>query len=338
MMSRGRGWAPALVLLAVGIGLIGCGEDTEPAGPDVLVTVNGDHVKRGELDMVWQNLPENERDKYTGPDGVKRLMEELVTYKLMAQEAERRRLDEDQAVKDQIAVYRQQVLVNTLVNRSIPQADVFEFFQRNFIRLRFIQIAFPEDASGQVKKAAQAKAEKIAQEFAPESDFSELARENSNADNAVEGGEMGYVTYDTIKNMVGIQAAELVRALKDPGDITAPVEGGNGWYIFQLVEPSGKLDHRGLSPDLDDAIRMIKKDEVIRSFSNELNSRKDNVITYNEPVVREIMDTVRENMERFKEPVPGETVAPAPGSTAAPEPGSTAAPAPPDAGSTAEPQ
>jgi parvulin-like peptidyl-prolyl isomerase len=328
-----RAWKGALLLLAAAVVVGGCGKDAEPQGPDVLVTVNGEPVRKSDLDRAWRGLADKDREQYSGTEGVKKLIDDIVTWKLMAQEAERQRLGEDPQVKELLRVQRQQVLINALINKAVTTAEVYEYFQRNFLRLRFIQIAFPENAGDKEKEKARAKAEALFKTIQADTDFGELARKESQAANAGEGGEMGYVTYETLTNMVGIQAAEQVRQLTNPGEVSAPIEGKDGYYIFQLIEPSGKLDHRGLSPELENAIRTIKKDEVIRSYANELNSRSDNVIVFNEPAMKELMDVIRAAME-----MDSDTVEPFPGGTEEPREGATADKNAPSAGSTAGPK
>ncbi|HUT54583.1 MAG TPA: peptidylprolyl isomerase [bacterium] len=307
---------------AVGAALFcGC-KKTEETGPDVLMTVNGDPIKVGELQRAWSMLSDEDKVAYSGVDGTKKLLDEVVTWKLMAQEAQRRRLDEDPSVKEQIVMSRQRILVGALLDKAVSDADIYRYFQENFIRLRFILVKFPENATGKAKAKAGEKAKAAYDELKGGADFRETAQARSEAGNAADGGEMGYVTHETIQNMAGFQAAEAVFGLKQPGEFTEPVEGGNGWYIFQLVEPSGNLDPRGLGPQLRGALRDRKMDEVVRSYSNELNSRGDNVITRNDEALQYLFD----NLKKAIAAQAGNSVEPGSGV----EPGSTAQPpAPP---------
>jgi peptidyl-prolyl cis-trans isomerase C len=305
----------------VGMGLISGCKKSEEMGPDTLMMVNGDPIKVEDLHRAWMMLSDQDKVAYGGVDGTKKLLDEMVTWKLMAQESERKHLDEDPSVKQELDLARQRILVNALLDKAVSDADIFRYFQDNFIRARFIVVQFPENAKPADKARAEKKAQAIYNELKGGADFRQTAQSRSDAENAGFGGEMGYVTHDTIKNMAGFQAAEAVFALKQPGQYTQPIEGNGGWYIFQLVEASGNLDPRGLSSKLRQALRDQKKEEVVRSYSNELNTRSDNVITPNQTAIQDLFDRVRkvEQAQTGKSVQPGSTVEP--GSTAALQPG-----------------
>jgi peptidyl-prolyl cis-trans isomerase C len=273
-----------------------CDRDRDQ-GPDVLVTVNDDPVRTRDLQISWSALSEEERQEYLGPQGVRKLLDELITWKLMAQEAEKRRLDEDPAVKERIELFKQRMLVNALLDRAVSDADIFRYFQENFIRCSFIFLKFPENASNKQKSKVKSRTEAIYEELKQGADFGELARTRSEAANAAGGGDMGYVTHSTLSNMVDFKTAEAVFSLKKPGAFTRPMQVEDGYCIYQLLEPQGNLNPAGLSQELRNALRERKREEVIRSFANELNSRPDNEIVYNERALRAFLENVRQAWE-----------------------------------------
>ena len=321
----------ALLLAAGMAGLSAC-EKNEEMGPDVLITVNGDPIRTRDLQMAWAVLPEAEQEKYSGAQGIKKLLDEMITWKLMAQEAERKRLDEEPAVKERIDMIRQQILVNALLDRTITDADLFRYYQENFIGANFILQKFPEQATPAQKAQARDRAAAIYEELKGGADFEDVARMKSEASNAAAGGIMGYVTHETIVNMAGFNAAEATFALKAPREFTQPVEGNKGYYIFQLVEPRKNLDPSGLTDELKDALRDLKREQIIRSYSNELNTRQDNVIVTNNKAVNELFSELQQATEAAQGTTAQPGATPAPGASL--EPGATASPgaAPPAAG------
>jgi hypothetical protein len=314
-----------LVMVFAGVILFTSCDRDQDQGPDVLVTVNGDPVRTRDLQLSWSALSEEERQEYLGPQGTRKLLDEFITWKLMAQEAEKRRLDEDPAVKERIELFRQRMLVNALLDRGVSDADIFRYFQENFIRCSFIFLKFPENASNKQKSKVKSRAEAIYEELKQGADFGELARARSEAANAFSGGDMGYVTHSTLSNMGGFKTAEAVFGLKEPGAFTRPMQVEDGYCIYRLLEPLGNLNPAGLSQELRNALREHKREEVIRSFANELNSRPDNEIVYNERALRALLENVRQAWEDSDSGTglePGATIEP--GGTSSPE-----APAPP---------
>lgn len=289
----------------------GCGGEEE-TGPDVLITVNGEPVKIADLQLAHNALPPEEFDNYSGPEGAKRLLDEMITWKLIAQEAEQRRLDEDPAFQDALKAFRQRLLVNALLDRTVTEADVYRYYQEHFIHGRMIAVEWPEGASEARKKQAEEKAQAIYRELENGADFAELAAEKSDHLSSKRGGDTGYVSHDFIADQVGFTPAESLFGLREEKSYTRPVEGNKGYYLFQLLEPPGKLNPAGLTPQLRTAIKGGKQQEAIRSLDNELRSRSGQKIEYNEPALQDFFSS----MFLSGEPdVTGEDE----GSTAAPE-------------------
>jgi len=320
----------ALGLIVAALVLGGCGDKKGATGKDVLVTINGQPVKTQDLQLALNSLPAEQRKLYDSPQGIMSLLDEVVSYRMMALEAENRKLDQDPLFKKRMEMYRQRLLVNSLVEQSMSDADLMNHFQRNFLRARFIRAAFPAGASPEQKTQAKAKADQALVALnGPDVKFEDIIKKFS--DNKFdESGEMGYVTHQTIENMTNFGGADALFNLKEQGQHTGVVEGKDGWYIFELVEPPGKLDVRGLTPELASAIRDELREQVVRSMASELKSRKDFKIEHHQDNINELMTTLQQNWAQIgdantAEPETGSTAAPAPGATtpAAPAPGGT---------------
>jgi hypothetical protein len=287
-----------LVGLLLASGIAGC-HKKEETGPDVLVTINDEPIKTQDLQIAWNSLPVDQRKVYNSPKGIINLLEELVTYRLMALDAQNRRLDEDPLFKKRLEIYRQRLLVNALLDQAITDADLYSYFQKNFIHARFIRVSFPAGAAPALKAEAKAKADKAMAELADGTDFEEVVGDFSDAANVKDEGDMGYVTHQTVENMVGFLAAEALFGLKEPGSHTGVLEGKDGYYIFQMVEPVGNLDLRGLTPELSAQLRDVRREETIRSMANELRSRTDFKIVRNQQNMSDLLKTLEKEWPRI---------------------------------------
>lgn len=317
--------ALAMAWMAAGLSLLLSACDRkEEMGPEVLVKVNDDTVSTLDLQRAWLSLTPAERQNYGGPQGLLKLLDELITWKLMAQEAKARHLDEDPGVQQMMKMYEQQLLVNALLNRAVTDADIYKYYQEHFLRGRLIMVGFSGD--GAQKEKAEAEAGQIYSELQNGADFGELAKTRSDSKFAERGGDLGYVTHEVVTNLAGFDAAESLFALKDPGTYTKPLQGVDGYYIFQIVEPPGNLNPAHLSPQFKNAVRDTKKKEVIRSFANELESRPDNKVERNLEAVRVLVEKLQKSQESMDSVSPGSTAEP--GDTAGPgtpvSPGGTA--------------
>ncbi len=279
------GLAGALALLIV-LGLAGCGDKKkdEDLGPDVLATVNGEPVREVDLTRALAMLPIEQRRDLINQKGFEETLENLITWRLMAQEAENRRLDETAEYKERMDLVRQQTLVNLLLDSTINDQAVYKYFQENFRRGRFIYIRFPVNPPQEAKAEAARKAGEVHQKILAGGDFGPLADEYSDDPSGAYGGEMGYLTQQALENMGGFKVAETFFSMEE-GDLSEPVEGTNGYYIFQLVEKQGNLNPRGLTPELSKALKEMQRDDAIRSFQNELSTRPDaKIVRYEENI------------------------------------------------------
>lgn len=327
-----RVWVWFFLLAGLAAALPSCNGKKE-LEPDVLVMVNGKAIRVQDLKLAWLALTPEERLDYEGVKGMKDLLDNLITYRMMVAKAEEIHLDQDPDVKERLDRLRDQVLVNALVNQAVPEAELYRYYTEHFLRGRLIRVPFSEKATPAEKEAARTKAARIYEELKKGAKFEEVAKKESDDSTADQGGDMGYVTHDTISSMAGFQAAEALFALKEVNSYTPPVEGKNGYYIFQLVEPPGNLDPQGFTPDLRDNLLDVKKDEVFRSYANELNTRSDFKIERNDQALQNFLAEYQKAYEaqqaELKNPPgvkPGSTaVQPVPGATAA---GTTAVPAP----------
>jgi peptidyl-prolyl cis-trans isomerase SurA len=100
------------------------------------------------------------------------------------------------------------------------------------IRLANILVALPDGATPEQIATAKQKIDGIRAVIARgELDFAAAAIRYSDAQNALDGGELGWRTYDAIPPAF----AALLRQMQ-PGQITEAVRGPNGYQIVQLVE------------------------------------------------------------------------------------------------------
>ena len=100
------------------------------------------------------------------------------------------------------------------------------------VRLANLQVALPDDASPEQIAEARKKIDEIKASIERgEIDFRSAAVRYSQAQNALDGGEIGWRTYDTIPPAF----VNLITGLK-PGQITEPLRGSGGYQIVQVEE------------------------------------------------------------------------------------------------------
>ena len=100
------------------------------------------------------------------------------------------------------------------------------------VRLANIVVALPDGASPEQVSTAQRKIEGIRDVIVRgELDFRAAAIRYSDAQNALDGGEIGWRGYDAIPPAF----AGIIRALQ-PGEVSQPIRGPNGYQLIQVAE------------------------------------------------------------------------------------------------------
>jgi len=139
-------------------------------------------------------------------------------------------------LRDEVTVQRlRQRYIQSKVTISEAEIDQLLATQKiggEELRLANIQIALPDGATpDQIAVASKKVLEIKGMVERGELDFHSAAIRFSQGQNALDGGELGWRTYDAIPPLF----ASVLRGMK-PGQITDPVRGPNGFQIVQLEE------------------------------------------------------------------------------------------------------
>ncbi|HEX9628292.1 MAG TPA: peptidylprolyl isomerase [Acidiferrobacterales bacterium] len=142
-------------------------------------------------------------------------------------------------IRDQILI--QQLLEREINNRILVSESEVENFLANQgngeeveYQLSHILIALPESASPEAIQQARQRAEALRKQLTGGADFAQAAIANSQGQNALEGGQLGW-------KKPGQLPALFVDALKSlrAGDISEVLRSPNGFHILKLHEARG---------------------------------------------------------------------------------------------------
>ena len=133
---------------------------------------------------------------------------------------------------------RQEVL-NTITVTE-PEIDRFlekesgRLVERSEVRLQHILIAYPENATAEQIQKAQAKAAGLVRELRVGADFAKLAIANSDGQQALEGGDLGWFKIAEVPSL----AAEPARTLAK-GEVSDPLRSQGGFHIIKVSDIKG---------------------------------------------------------------------------------------------------
>ena len=119
-----------------------------------------------------------------------------------------------------------------------------------------ILIALPDEPSSEELAAANKKAATIEQKLKAGADFKQLAVAQSNGDEALQGGDLGWRTPEQIPQVF----VEAIQGLST-GGVSAPFRTGNGIHVLRLVGVKGS-DERHTIQETNVRHILIKTDAV----------------------------------------------------------------------------
>lgn len=138
-------------------------------------------------------------------------------------------------VRDQLIV---QALQQRMVQRrvQISDAEIESVLKngklrRGQIHLAYILVGLADGATPDQIEEARKKAEDVKTQVDGGMDFAAAAIRYSDAQNALDGGDLGWRPYDQVPGAFADVAEQM-----QPGQVSVPMRGPNGFHIIKLIE------------------------------------------------------------------------------------------------------
>jgi len=222
-----------------------------PAAEDatVIARVGDNSVTAAEIRDAVRNLDANSQAAIArDPSQLSQVVRAILTRRLVLQEADSKKWDQNPAAAAQIARARDNALVETyLESVSMPpdsypsQSELQAAYDANKsallmprqYRLAQIFIKCPKSADADTAAKAQVKLDGIRKRLKQkDADFSTVARANSDEpQSAAQGGEIGWVAENRIQPEIRTQLGSL-----EKGTVSDPVRLDDGWHILKVLD------------------------------------------------------------------------------------------------------
>jgi peptidyl-prolyl cis-trans isomerase C len=204
-----------------------------PAADPVVAKVNGDSIHLSEVKAASETLPPNLRSM---PFEViyPKLLDSMITERVLADAARKAGLDKDPAVQRQIAATTNQVLDNALLTKVVMPSVTDQALHARYQKEIAGKPGVEEVHAKHILVESEDQAKQIITELNNGGDFAALAKKYSKdpGSASADGGDLGFFKKD---EMVA-PFAEAAFALK-PGQFTqTPVHSQFGWHVILLVE------------------------------------------------------------------------------------------------------
>jgi peptidyl-prolyl cis-trans isomerase C len=259
-----KSWTVA-ALCTLTISAAALGQEASPGDDPVVATVDGTPVHRGEIEAAARGLPDQMRQMPIQMlYGM--LLDRVIDFRLLANEAERQNVDEDPAAEAALAQARAAVLREFLVQQTIEQGlteeklralyeekKAEEGFAQDQVHVRHILVQSEDEAKAAIE------------EIEGGADFAEVAREHSVDASAPSGGDLGFISRDQVVP----EFAEAAFALEAGGTSAVPVQTQFGWHVIDVVE------RRNVEPSYDETAPQLRQElarEIVTALVENLRS------------------------------------------------------------------
>ena len=176
-------------------------------------------------------------------DTIQQVVRNLLVRRMLAQEAEKTKLDQDGVIKAGVQVAKERVLsdarVRALDEANAPDDKALEAYARNKYQANIEKFKVPAQtrASHILIEKKEPNSIKLAEELIAKlkagAKFEDLAKEHSkDPGSAARGGDLGFFGEGRMVKPF----EDAIKALAKPGDISAPVESQFGYHIIRLDE------------------------------------------------------------------------------------------------------
>lgn len=214
----------------------------------VIMTIGDEKITAAQYDQLVNALPAQYQKAARGPQK-RQIAEQMVQLKVLSAEAEKRGIDKEAVVKQQLAFDRENVLAGALYNelmKSIKIDDAalhtyydahkadFESVKARHILIRFKGSAVPlrPGTKELTDEEALAKAQDIRKQLQAGGDFIALAKtESDDTGSGANGGDLGSFKHG---QMVG--AFETAAFALPVGQLSEPVKTQFGYHIIKVEE------------------------------------------------------------------------------------------------------
>ncbi len=249
--------------------------------PDrVVIQVGEVQLNAGQIDQILDAYPENQRVFVNGP-GRALFIDQLVRVLLLSQEGKRRKLDQTDLYRNQLAYssagiltthtdedIRKNVKIDDAMLQGYLRAHPLDYMQLRashiLVRMKDSPLPLLPGQPDLTETEALAKAQEIRKKIVEGADFAQLAgAESSDMVSRVNGGDVGFFK----RGQMLPSFEEVAFALK-AGEISQPVKTSLGYELIRLEEVKPVKSFDELRPELDRNLR----NELARKYVQDLKA------------------------------------------------------------------
>ncbi len=235
-----------------------------------LAVVNGNEIKESDLQALMKNLGQNAA-YFQGPEGRKRLIDELIMHELMYTDAVEKNLDKDEEFvevmnnmkKSMLQQYNLRKMFNEITVSDEELKEYYEKHKEDFVTDEMVK-------ASHILVDSEEKATEILKQINEGLSFEEAAQEFSSCPSKQSGGSLGQFG----KGQMVPEFEEVVFSMQ-VGEVSGPVKTQFGYHIIKLTEHSPKesASFEEVQQEVKDSCFMEKQEIVYNNKKEELSKK-----------------------------------------------------------------
>ena len=208
------------------------GEGVMRLGDTEVAEVDGTKIYLSDVERTAasQGLIEEGSPLTPGQPIFQKTLDELIDQRLLALDALRQSLDQDDETRRRLSAARERILGNVLVETHLQNTVNETTIRRMYDEQASLRDRGDEVQARHILLKDEETAKEIAKKLADGADFAGLAREMSEDEGSRDkGGNLGYFTNDMLE-----ATFTQVAFSTNKGEISPPFETDYGWHILQV--------------------------------------------------------------------------------------------------------
>ncbi len=196
----------------------------------VLAVVNGKPITQNMYDTYVQQRGASRPEPHNKPDQ-KVVLDELINFELLLQDAEKKNLDKEADVAAQLDLQRRNVLASAAFRDYTRNNPLTEEVMRKDYEDRMSRIDLTEYKLRHTLNDKEEDAKAVVAELDKGSAFADVAKKLSSGPSAAEGGDLGWLSPQDMVPGFKEVAIDL-----EAGKYSTPVKTQFGWHVIYLEE------------------------------------------------------------------------------------------------------
>ncbi|MEK9931211.1 MAG: peptidylprolyl isomerase [Rhodospirillaceae bacterium] len=242
----------------------------------VLATVNGEEITQADIDLFYQELPD--QMKQIPIEQVQnQILDRLIDQQLILGEAKKARLDKRPDIERKLAYEKTKILNESYLEIVLEKEVTPERIREVYNRAIALEEKREEIKARHILVKTEAEALDIINALKRGGDFISLAKERSTGPSGKNGGDLGFFTADQMVPPF----SKAAYALRKGETSDKPVQTQFGWHVIKVEDRrlAGARPFQELEPQIREQLVTKAYQKMIQQFRKTAKIEKMNLGT-----------------------------------------------------------